>query len=415
MRAHPEVVAALAARGHHRPVAGDDRGLDVRSRTDARAVAGPPAGLVRHLVPGDADGQPLRAPGVRPQVRRRPEHHGAARARERPRPRSAGGATRSTCPDPGRATCGPTSSRWRSPSPRAPPSPSTGTELRWQNWSMRLGFNYREGPVIYQVAYDDHGTVRDIALPAVARRDGGALPRHVLRPLPADRLRHRRVGSGLHDHLAGARLRLPRRDPLRRRRAARHPGRAVHDHERHLPARGGRRASCGSTSTTSTAPRCAGCAGWWCPATPPWPTTSTSLYWRFYQDGNIECEVRATGIMVTTPFGDDGRPPPPARWSTSGPTRRSTSTSSSPGWTSTSTGRPEHRDGGRRRRTAGLGGEPLRLGLVTVATPVRSEAEAARDFTWEHPAVWKVVNPNRTNAHGTTPPTSWCRRRRSRR
>ena len=26
------------------------------------------------------------------------------------------------------------------------------------------------------------------------------------------------------------------------------------------------------------------------------------VYWRFYQDGNIECEVRATGIMVTTPF-----------------------------------------------------------------------------------------------------------------
>ncbi len=38
-----------------------------------------------------------------------------------------------------------------------------GTELRWQNWSMRLGFNYREGPVIYQVAYDDHGVRRDIA------------------------------------------------------------------------------------------------------------------------------------------------------------------------------------------------------------------------------------------------------------
>ena len=38
-----------------------------------------------------------------------------------------------------------------------------GTELTWQNWSMRLGFNYREGPVIYQVTYDDHGTVRDIA------------------------------------------------------------------------------------------------------------------------------------------------------------------------------------------------------------------------------------------------------------
>ena len=26
------------------------------------------------------------------------------------------------------------------------------------------------------------------------------------------------------------------------------------------------------------------------------------VYWRLYQDGNIECEIRATGIMVTTPW-----------------------------------------------------------------------------------------------------------------
>ena len=28
---------------------------------------------------------------------------------------------------------------------------------------MRLGFNYREGPVIYQLRYDDHGTEREVA------------------------------------------------------------------------------------------------------------------------------------------------------------------------------------------------------------------------------------------------------------
>src|SRR3569623_1518647 len=33
------------------------------------------------------------------------------------------------------------------------------------------------------------------------------------------------------------------------------------------------------------------------------------VYWRFYQDGNIECEVRATGIMVTAPFEGDAAPP----------------------------------------------------------------------------------------------------------
>ena len=33
------------------------------------------------------------------------------------------------------------------------------------------------------------------------------------------------------------------------------------------------------------------------------------VYWRFYEDGNIECEVRATGIMVTTQFAEGEQPP----------------------------------------------------------------------------------------------------------
>jgi Cu2+-containing amine oxidase len=33
------------------------------------------------------------------------------------------------------------------------------------------------------------------------------------------------------------------------------------------------------------------------------------IYWRFYRDGNIECEVRATGLMVATPY-PEGAPPP---------------------------------------------------------------------------------------------------------
>ncbi|MCD6054944.1 MAG: Cu2+-containing amine oxidase [Rubrobacteraceae bacterium] len=38
-----------------------------------------------------------------------------------------------------------------------------GHELRWQKWSMRLGFNYREGLVLYCVGYEDGGRVRKIA------------------------------------------------------------------------------------------------------------------------------------------------------------------------------------------------------------------------------------------------------------
>ena len=33
------------------------------------------------------------------------------------------------------------------------------------------------------------------------------------------------------------------------------------------------------------------------------------VYWRFYQDGTIECEVRATGIMVTSTLFDGEAPP----------------------------------------------------------------------------------------------------------
>ncbi len=37
-----------------------------------------------------------------------------------------------------------------------------GNEVRWQKWSLRVGFNYREGLVIYRVAYDDDGLERPV-------------------------------------------------------------------------------------------------------------------------------------------------------------------------------------------------------------------------------------------------------------
>ena len=47
--------------------------------------------------------------------------------------------------------------------PDGPSFEVDGNVIRWQNWSFRLAFNYREGPVIHQVKYNDHGTERDIA------------------------------------------------------------------------------------------------------------------------------------------------------------------------------------------------------------------------------------------------------------
>ena len=38
-----------------------------------------------------------------------------------------------------------------------------GHEVHWQNWSLRLGFNFREGLVLHQVGFNDQGTRREIA------------------------------------------------------------------------------------------------------------------------------------------------------------------------------------------------------------------------------------------------------------
>ena len=38
-----------------------------------------------------------------------------------------------------------------------------GNLLRWQKWSLRIGFNYREGLVLHTVAYDDDGRTRSVA------------------------------------------------------------------------------------------------------------------------------------------------------------------------------------------------------------------------------------------------------------
>ena len=67
-----------------------------------------------------------------------------------------------------------------------------GNLLRWQKWSLRVGFNHREGMVLHTVGYDDGGRTR--RAPALVRGDGRPLPRPDDRPLPPHRVRHRRVG-----------------------------------------------------------------------------------------------------------------------------------------------------------------------------------------------------------------------------
>ena len=184
-----------------------------------------------------------------------------------------------------------------------------GTELRWQNWSMRLGFNYREGPVIYQVAYDDHGVRRDIAYRmsfaemVVPYRDPtfdhyrrtaydigewglGFMTTSL--ELGCDCLGEIvYVDAVLHD-AAGAPYDIKNAICLHEEDNAvlwkhvdRVTGAEVRRQRRMV-------VSCHATVANY----------------------EYLVYWRFYQDGNIECEVRATGIMVTTPYAEGEAAPP---------------------------------------------------------------------------------------------------------
>jgi primary-amine oxidase len=277
-----------------------------------------------------------------------------------------------------------------------------GAELKWQNWSMRLGFNYREGPVIYQVTYDDHGAVRDIAYRmsfaemVVPYRDASF--DHYRRTafdigewglgfmttsleLGCDCLGEiAYLDAVLHD-TAGEPY------PIKNAICLHEEDNAVlwkHvDHTVGAEVRRMRRlvVSCHVTVANY----------------------EYLVYWRFYQDGNIECEVRATGLMVTTPFELDDEPP-----------RTGTVVDKQ-------TYAPFHQHFLVARLDLDVDGDgntvmevdsralpispdnPYGLAVVTEATPVRSEAESARDYKWETQRSWKIVNPNKTNRVGTNP------------
>jgi len=124
------------------------------------------------------------------------------------------------------------------------------------------------------------------------------------------------------------------------------------------------------------------------------------VYWRFYQDGNIECEVRATGIMVTSNF-PPGQPPPygtlvdnrtyapfhqhfiVARLDldVDGPANTVYAVESEP--------------------AAAGPDDPYGLGLLLRQTPLRTEAEGQQDYDWPTQRGWKVVSTDTSNSLGT--------------
>ena len=210
-------------------------------------------------------------------------------------------------------------------------------------------------------------------LPHVVRRDDRALPGSQLRPLPPHRLRHRRVGPGLHDHLARA-LGCDCLGEIR------YVDAVLTD-------------SLGEPSTIANAI----CLH----------EEDNAVLWKHIDSINGRAEVRRAaadgglhprhrgqlrvpGLLALLPgrqhrvrgAGDRDhghhadsprarRPRPPGRWSTSAPTPRTTSTSWWPGWTWTSTAGTT-RCWRSTRKAAPIGPDnPYGLAVVTKATPDR--------------------------------------------
>ena len=277
-----------------------------------------------------------------------------------------------------------------------------GHEVHWQNWSLRLGFNFREGLVLHQVGFDDQGTRRDIAYRmsfaemVVPYRDPGfdhyrrtafdigewGLGNMVtslelgcdclgeivyLDAVIADSRGEPQVipqAICLHEEDAGVLWKHVDSDTGAQTRRMRRMVISVH-------------------ATVAN--------------------YEYLIYWRFYADGNIECEVRATGLMVTTPLASaDDR----SAYGTVVDER---------------TYAPFHQhfivakldldiDGAENTVlevdsvAAPMGPDnPYGLALTTESTMINSERESARDFSWESQRAWKVINPAKTNRHGEHP------------
>ncbi|HEX4012201.1 MAG TPA: primary-amine oxidase [Solirubrobacteraceae bacterium] len=282
--------------------------------------------------------------------------------------------------------------------PDGPSFTLEGNLLRWQKWSLRVGFNYREGLVLHTIGYADGGRLRPVAHRmslaemVVPYRDPTS--EHYRRTafdigewglgfmttslaLGCDCLGEiAYLDAVLHD-TAGEPYTIPNAI-------------CIHEEDdgvlwKHVDDESGaetRRMQRLVVSFHVTV-----------------GNYEYLVYWRFYQDGSIQAEVRATGIMVTTHFAP-GRQPP---YGTVVDER---------------TYAPFHQhfliarldldvDGdvntvvASQSQALPLGPDnPHGVALVQRETPLRTEAEGMQDYDWATQRSWTVVNERVRNGLG---------------
>ena len=280
--------------------------------------------------------------------------------------------------------------------PEGPSFEVDGHVLRWNNWEMRVGFNYREGPVLYQVSFGGRSIAYRMSFAEMVVPYRDPTPDHYRRTaydIGEWGLGYMTTSLELGCDCLGeiryldATLTDSRGEPFDIKNAV-----CSHEEDnlilwKHVDALRGAEVRRMRRFVIS------------CHATVA--NYEYLVYWRFYEDGNIECEVRATGIMVTTPLPEGA--------------------TSSPYGTVVDqrTYAPYHQhfivarldldiDGPQNTvlevdsivPPTGPGNE-YGLALTTLATPVRSESEAGRDYDWSTQRSWTVVNPSKLNGLGT--------------
>ena len=273
-----------------------------------------------------------------------------------------------------------------------------GRLLSWQNWRLRLGFNYREGLVLHTVGFADAGRVRP-----VAHRLSFAEMVVPYRDVTTDHYRRTafdigewglgfmttslELGCDCLGDITYLDAVVPdsRGEPHTIKNAI-----CIHEEDsgvlwKHVDQRSGSEVRRSRRLVVSFHVTVA--------------NYEYLVYWRFYQDGSIECEVRATGIMVTSYFADGQQP--------------ATGTV-----VDQRTYAPHHQHFIVARLDLDVDGEantvcavesealpvgagnPDGLALVVRETPLRTESEGKQDYDWQRQRAWKVVNPGARNGLG---------------
>jgi primary-amine oxidase len=130
------------------------------------------------------------------------------------------------------------------------------------------------------------------------------------------------------------------------------------------------------------------------------------VYWRFYQDGSIECEVRATGIMVTSNFAPGQQPPagqqPPYGTLVDERTYAPFHQHFIVARLDLDVDGPANTVYAVESEPAAPGpDDPYGVGLLLRQTPLRTEAEGQQDYDWQAQRGWKVVSAGTANSLGT--------------